>query len=443
MIRRMWANQRGQALMLVLGFMFLAVPLITGVLALASTFAIDARVKTDILKSQYASLGAQQYVVHALLSDTSTLPIELNGKTVTTTIEQLDSPPGPLPFPPSADSNRRLFTFIDVSPTSTPASDATTTREVTYTIRVENRDDKKTSPSGLTAEMSAGFGLVDGSSVVTSPSGAVNGFTTSTSGSTVSWGSLGTTLDVGEQMTVEFRATVPTVDGFYCAEVSATPGGQSTRSGKSGKLTVGSSTDFLCKGDSVSVTAVVSPTVVMATTSELTFTYTVTIVNEGDTVLNITSIDDITHDTPQFTYKALSVSSTPSDIQESGGSAAPLGEPKLFPSQDTIQWPKTGGTIYEMATNTTWIMSFGADVTVPLGQYYDEVQLNFAGNQLSAGWTTWKTALITVIEVYKITVTDGESTYTCYVWLGAAFDPDTQTQTPFNVVESCELVAEG
>ena len=93
-----------------------------------------------------------------------------------------------------------------------------------------------------------------------------------------------------------------------------------------------------------------------------------------------------------------------------------------------------------MATNTTWVIRFDTDVTVPLGQYYNETQLGFAGNQLSQGWTTWKTAMITVIEIYLITVTDGQSTYTCHVWLGAAFDPDTGEQTSFHVVDSCELV---
>ena len=144
-MRRLMSRQDGQALIIVLAFMFMSVPLMAGVLQLASTMALDSRTKTLILKSQYTSLGAQQYAIHSLLSDTSTLPIELNGTTVTTTVQKLDQPPGPLPFPPSADSNRRLFTFLSSTPAVTPASDTSTTYKITFTITLMNRDDKSTS----------------------------------------------------------------------------------------------------------------------------------------------------------------------------------------------------------------------------------------------------------------------------------------------------------
>ena len=117
--------------------MFMSVPLMAGVLQLASTMALDSRTKTEILKSQYSVLGAQQYTFHSLVSTTtppssSTSTITLNGKTITTTILKLPTLPRNLPFT-SREENKLLTTKV-ASPTTVSGNGTTT-----YTITIRNQ----------------------------------------------------------------------------------------------------------------------------------------------------------------------------------------------------------------------------------------------------------------------------------------------------------------
>ena len=52
----------GVAILTAVGFMLFSVPLISGTLNLADTTAIDARIKTDILRGNYCGLAVQEYV---------------------------------------------------------------------------------------------------------------------------------------------------------------------------------------------------------------------------------------------------------------------------------------------------------------------------------------------------------------------------------------------
>jgi hypothetical protein len=60
MIRRLLQRQQGGvALAMVLGFIVLAVPLVTSALSLASTLSIDSRVKTNVMRCHYSALGVR------------------------------------------------------------------------------------------------------------------------------------------------------------------------------------------------------------------------------------------------------------------------------------------------------------------------------------------------------------------------------------------------
>ncbi len=48
-------------MIMVIAFMALSIPLITGSLAFASTLGRDSVVKTEILKRQYSALGGSQW----------------------------------------------------------------------------------------------------------------------------------------------------------------------------------------------------------------------------------------------------------------------------------------------------------------------------------------------------------------------------------------------
>ena len=54
-------GQRGVAMIMVIAFMALSIPMITGALSLSGTLSSDSTVKTEILKRQYSALGGDQF----------------------------------------------------------------------------------------------------------------------------------------------------------------------------------------------------------------------------------------------------------------------------------------------------------------------------------------------------------------------------------------------
>ena len=62
-MRSLLTNEKGAvAILMVLVFMALGVPVITAALKLSSTLSTDSRVKTDILERQYCALGVREYI---------------------------------------------------------------------------------------------------------------------------------------------------------------------------------------------------------------------------------------------------------------------------------------------------------------------------------------------------------------------------------------------
>ena len=62
-MKNLLRSQEGAlGMILVIGFMALAVPLVTASLFLSGALSRDSQVKTDILKRQYAALGVGEYV---------------------------------------------------------------------------------------------------------------------------------------------------------------------------------------------------------------------------------------------------------------------------------------------------------------------------------------------------------------------------------------------
>ena len=70
-------------MIMVIAFMALSVPMITGALQLAQTFSIDSTVKTRILKRHYSGLGIRECVRYRC----SETELTLNGETITFTTE--------------------------------------------------------------------------------------------------------------------------------------------------------------------------------------------------------------------------------------------------------------------------------------------------------------------------------------------------------------------
>jgi len=66
---RLWRRQDGVAMLMVLGFMAISIPIIIGYLAFAGTLVTDSEVKHRILVSQYASQGCSQYAAWKLINE--------------------------------------------------------------------------------------------------------------------------------------------------------------------------------------------------------------------------------------------------------------------------------------------------------------------------------------------------------------------------------------
>ena len=65
---RLKGQRGGVAILIALGFLVFAIPLITGSLGLAQTTSIDARVKTNAMHEEYCALAVQEYMAY-LVSD--------------------------------------------------------------------------------------------------------------------------------------------------------------------------------------------------------------------------------------------------------------------------------------------------------------------------------------------------------------------------------------
>ncbi len=119
---RLLKGQQGVAMIMVISFMALSVPMITGALALSGTLSKDSTVKTEILKRQYSALGGDQFGGYLVTEGAlcNGYIIDLNDDPVDVSI---CDQPSPL-FPPGpADDSRRLFSSITVAPEWAPPWD--------------------------------------------------------------------------------------------------------------------------------------------------------------------------------------------------------------------------------------------------------------------------------------------------------------------------------
>ncbi len=62
LFRKVLRGEHGIGMVITIGFMALCVPILTAGLGLAGTLSNDSQVKTRLAKSQYASIGALEYV---------------------------------------------------------------------------------------------------------------------------------------------------------------------------------------------------------------------------------------------------------------------------------------------------------------------------------------------------------------------------------------------
>ena len=403
-------RQEGIAMIMVIAFMALSVPMITGALALSGTLSRDSTVKTEILKRQYAALGGDQwgnYVIEEGLPP-GDYPIELNDDPTDVIVAAL---PDLLYPPPPADNSRRLFSSMTVSAEignpPDPLDPDPTPSPFTYTVTVTNRDDEPEGLNKITAVLPPGFDYVDGSSTI--DGGFLND--PNIQGQKLTWNlsPMGITLlpatptEEAQYKVITYVAeAILSNDSNYCAEAWAVPGGTKTGTGLGALIEVGNPGHDLCTGRAVSVQTsaeVMGGTVVGS--NPITTEYTIKIENKGTQDLGLSKVRDLL--SPGFIY---SLGSTSGDVT------------LLDPSQTMIQGRQ----------RLDW--TFAPAVNIPAGEYREvkfKVEGPFAGGHWNDAWLTfngfgnsiytWPSAGITVINVTESTTnTASGATVYSLIW---------------------------
>ena len=363
---KLLVREDGQALALVLAFMILSVPLVTSALTLASTLSIDSRLKTQRLKQQYAQLGAKQEVLHTLLTNpvTGTVTTTINNQVVTTTITQIAPESSTLIL----STQGRLGTTKSVTPATTTAR-ATTT----YTITVNNPKQSEVQPTEIVDELPFAFkyqsGTTSGLKGTTTISFGNPTITSTVEKQVLTWTApAAAALDPGESLTLTFSATAASSTGFYCNEAYANPGGKAYGTGKTSTVTVGSPTEDVCHGALVTVEKTVDPEAVQGNVST-TYTYVVTIGNEGTETVNLTEIVDKAP--AGLSFLTSTVAASPSGFVP----GSPVTSTYTTSAQK-LTWD-FGTDGLAMATKTTYTLSFKMRGTLAQGFYPNQIDLEY------------------------------------------------------------------
>lgn len=406
MIHRLLQRQEGQALIMLLAFMALAVPLVTGALGYASTLALDSRAKTGVLKSSYSSMGGIQHLTYRLVYEdgwAESLPlglavnytIVLNGINVIVTVTKLQDPPPP-PAVPGSVANRAYLITKSVYPTTAPASTPTT---YIYTSLISNGTDTERTISNLTDDFPEGLTYVTGST---------SGLTTadpSLVAGNLRWNptSAEGTIAPFSSKNIQFQMQGSLAQGVYCNDIWVNPGGDKTRSGLTAKIVVGSPASNLCPGTAIKLTKTVSPAVVPADTLT-TYTYTLTFTSDGTNSVNVSKIIDLLP--AGFNYVPGSsqglTAANPSIVLKNNG------------TQQELTW--SANPIGTVAPGETRTQTFQTTGIATANDYYNEATATVSG--LNYDLYTWPTARVQVLGVFQLSSTDNKTTTSTDAWLG-------------------------
>ena len=396
-------SQRGSGILMALAFMALVVPLTTAALSIASTMSMESRTATDLLVDHYSVLGASQDAAYRLayedgFSDSLEpgVPLEyivtLNGRQVTTTVIKLSSVVGDPP-PPNFDNSRTHQVSKIVTPSTAQVG---VWSQFVYTISVENRGDKSKSLNVIYDDLPPGFSYV---------SLSTTGITTSepsVTGSLVTWdiSSEGISLAPGQTVYMNFHAEATVGEGTYCNESWVEPGGSKTSSGKTALVTVGTPANNLCAGPAISLSKVVNTALVLGGEAT-TFTYTITIDNNGSVTLNMSKIRDRLPG--GFMY-----------VVGTAGGDITGAEPSTMIQQGSQRLDWNFSPDYQIPPGETRTLTFDAIASVPPGDYFNEVWLTIA--EFTDTIYTWPTALIKIMSAAETSAESGGLSAIGEVW---------------------------
>ena len=410
-MRRFRRSQEGQALFLLIGFMALAVPLMTSALGLVSTLSIDSRIKTEITMSHQSTAGGLDHARDRLIYDpafvvtgTTTYPLTTLGRDISITVVNT-SDPGDLPMP-DPKTSRSFQLSKTVSPTTAPPTTLTT---YTYTAIIENYADDEKTVTSVRDDFPTGLSYVNNTSELDGVPIANPGM----SGGNLNWSLTGDegTFPPFSSKVFEFQMDGALPQGVYCNDIWVTPLGRKTGSGLTAKIVVGSPASTLCPGTAIQMTKTVDLQTVLANI-EHTFTYTVTLISDGTDPVDVKTIIDLMP--PDFTYQ---LGTTVGAITADPSIGIKNG------NQEELKW--SANPLFVVAPGGTDTFSFKVKATPTVGSYFNQIEADVSG--LSYDLFVWPTAQVEVFEKYLIRAVDTNGTTATTGFLLTPDGPLTQT----------------
>ena len=413
------SGEQGLAIIFVLAFMVLAVPITAGALKIASTLSNDSRVKTEIALDHYSLVGAPQHAIYRMLYEdgyADSIPeggqdvyvITLNGQDLTITLTKASAPPGdPVPSwvsnPPG--NNFELQTSKVVTPTTATAMTPTV---FTYTITVQNLSPDPQPLTKIQDGLPAGFEYVTSSTsgiTTVEPSVKSQGGGGNPHDALI-WDmtSQAIVIEPGQWVTLTFNATATVPEGIYCNEAWARPGGTTTGSGQTAKITVGSPSVTGCPREVLNVVKTVNPSVNSAMVSS-TYAYAIILTNDSAEDLSVQKVTDLLPDSMSYDASSTSGDMTTDDPNLSVDPQSGRNE---------LRWSFSPS--YTIPAGETRTIAFEAEGTLASGNYYNEVWVDVV--ELTTVVYTWPTAMIEIMGVIDTQATGTGGSASSQIWVG-------------------------
>ena len=358
-MRNLLHRQEGaMGMILVIGFMALAIPLITAALTLSGTLARDSQVKTNILKRQYAALGVVEYVSYLAAdpirwNDWKTAnfvpasgnyqeSLIISGQNTNVTVAPLAVSPGDAPAIPISP----LQTQLSANPAVLPEGN-----DLTLTLTITNLTTGLEDLTKIYIGLPPGFRYHGGSTTGVTTADPVETVMSSLFNDTpdydlVTWDltSLDLQLQPSQSVTLSFVAHTDdpegNEEGNFCVRGWVGAAGGVPSNGSTVQVTLGEAYEP-CLDNRLETVTTVSPQIVPTGGATHVFTYTTTVQNVGTETQLLTGIRDVLP--LGFNYK---LNTTSGDLTNSNPSATLLIDGRwelnwTFPSEIPVP---PGGT---------------------------------------------------------------------------------------------------
>jgi len=392
----MRGERGGIAILMLLAFMVLAVPITLGTLRTAGQLARNSRVYDDRLIRFYSAGAGIEFALWQMLNDptfddglTAENPtqdeiVTSNGETITVTVTKM--------FSGDDIQGQAIVATKSVDPATAQIGQPTT---FTYTVTIRNAGTGTVQIKQLQDYLPPGFTYVSGSTnglSTTEPSITTNAPATCGSvPSELRWNIQPEkeTVNSGQEVTLTFQATATLADGTYYNQTSvrydpwwASPDTYVYTPHTAG-VTVGTGTPKCGYNLRVLVTKEVEPAVPPPGV-ETEFTYTITVENVSSGTLYVCKIEDLLP--PTFTYVAGSSGEYASNIT----TAEPLVSWESGPERWNLRWADGFDTSLEPMTSIpvdgTKTQTFRATAIPASGaDYFNEVNVTWASSLTGGG----------------------------------------------------------